>query len=44
MTSTEAATPAKKSNGQWALGEPEPLNPNEVFKQEDDGLNLVSGV
>ncbi|MBO1756067.1 nitrite/sulfite reductase [Allobranchiibius sp. CTAmp26] len=29
-----------RSNGQWALGEREPLNPNEVFKQEDDGLNV----
>ncbi len=27
-------------NGQWALGEEEPLNPNEVFKQIDDGLNV----
>ena len=27
-------------NGQWALGEKEPLNPNEVFKQIDDGLNV----
>ena len=31
---------ATRSNGQWALGEREPLNPNEVFKQEDDGLNV----
>ncbi len=40
MTSTEAATPAKKSNGQWALGETEPLNPNEAMKREDDGLSV----
>ncbi|WP_425270261.1 nitrite/sulfite reductase [Flexivirga meconopsidis] len=31
---------ATRSNGQWALGEREPLNPNEVFKQEDDGLSV----
>lgn len=29
-----------RSNGQWALGEREPLNANEAFKQEDDGLNV----
>lgn len=31
---------AAKSNGQWALGETEPLNPNEAMKREDDGLNV----
>lgn len=31
---------SKAGNGQWALGETEPLNPNEVFKQIDDGLNV----
>ena len=29
-----------RSQGQWALGETEPLNANERFKQEDDGLNV----
>jgi sulfite reductase (ferredoxin) len=27
-------------HGQWALGETEPLNANETFKREDDGLNV----
>ena len=31
---------AQRSEGQWALGERTPLNPNETFKQEDDGLNV----
>jgi sulfite reductase (ferredoxin) len=26
--------------GQWALGHREPLNPNERFKRDDDGLNV----
>ncbi|GIG30057.1 nitrite/sulfite reductase [Cellulomonas marina] len=29
-----------QDHGQWALGSREPLNPNERFKQEDDGLNV----
>ncbi len=29
-----------KDTGQWALGQREPLNANEVFKQADDGLNV----
>ena len=29
-----------KSQGQWALGHREPLNPNEQFKQDDDALNV----
>jgi sulfite reductase (ferredoxin) len=29
-----------KATGQWALGQREPLNPNEVFKSEDNGLNV----
>lgn len=29
-----------RSNGQWALGETAPLNDNERFKAEDDGLNV----
>jgi len=37
----EADTAAPpRSQGQWALGHTEPLNPNEVFKREDDGLNV----
>lgn len=29
-----------RSEGQWALGDTEPLNPNEVFKKEDAPLNV----
>ncbi|MEZ5158537.1 MAG: nitrite/sulfite reductase [Candidatus Nanopelagicales bacterium] len=29
-----------KATGQWALGERAPLNPNEQFKAEDNGLNV----
>ncbi|MGN6413443.1 MAG: nitrite/sulfite reductase, partial [Flexivirga sp.] len=29
-----------KTNGQWALGEHEPLNHNEAYKRDDDGLNV----
>ena len=29
-----------KGEGQWALGYREPLNPNERFKKDDDGLNV----
>ena len=29
-----------KETGQWALGQRDPLNPNEQFKAEDDGLNV----
>lgn len=33
--------PAKKrSEGQWALGEREPLTPQEQFKKDDDALNV----
>ena len=31
---------ASTGQGQWALGHREPLNPNERFKQDDDGLNV----
>jgi sulfite reductase (ferredoxin) len=31
---------AGRSNGQWAVDGREPLNPNEVWKQEDGGLNV----
>lgn len=42
MPTTESKPkPAKtRDEGQWALGNREPLNPNEVFKQEDDALNV----
>jgi sulfite reductase (ferredoxin) len=29
-----------RGEGQWALGFREPLNPNERFKKDDDGLNV----
>ena len=31
---------AGRSNGQWAVDGREPLNANEVWKQEDGGLNV----
>ena len=38
-------TQAKPRNeGQWALGDNEPLNPNEVFKKEDPALNVRARV
>lgn len=40
----DPSTLFKPGNGRWALGEREPLNPNEVFKQEDDGLNVRARV
>ena len=33
-----------KARGHWALGQRAPLNPNEVFKAEDDGLNVRARV
>jgi sulfite reductase (ferredoxin) len=32
--------PARKGQGQWALGYREPLNPNERSKRDDDGLKV----
>ncbi|MGH8960296.1 MAG: nitrite/sulfite reductase [Jatrophihabitantaceae bacterium] len=32
--------PARKGQGQWALGYREPLNPNERSKRDDDGLQV----
>src|SRR3978361_372849 len=32
--------PPVSGQGQWALGFREPLNPNERFKKDDDGLNV----
>jgi sulfite reductase (ferredoxin) len=43
-TPATSAGRSARSNGQWALGEREPLNANEVFKQEDDGLNVRARV
>jgi sulfite reductase (ferredoxin) len=37
---TKTERPAKRSEGQWALGDREPLNPNEEFKIEDPALNV----
>jgi sulfite reductase (ferredoxin) len=41
---TVRATPGAGGQGQWALGELEPLNPNEKFKLEDDALNVRARV
>ena len=41
---TERATSHTGGQGQWALGELEPLNPNERFKLEDDALNVRARV
>jgi sulfite reductase (ferredoxin) len=38
------ATANRGGQGQWALGEHEPLNPNEKFKLEDDALNVRARV
>ena len=38
------ATGTNGGQGQWALGELEPLNPNEKFKREDDALNVRARV
>jgi sulfite reductase (ferredoxin) len=38
--STKAGKHGKPGQGQWALGEREPLNPTEKFKLEDDALNV----
>ncbi|MDO9485888.1 MAG: nitrite/sulfite reductase [Actinomycetota bacterium] len=40
MTTTTGATRPAKSNGQWAVDGDAPLNPNEVMKQEADGLSV----
>ncbi len=34
------STRPPRGEGQWALGYTEPLNPNERFKKDDDGLNV----
>jgi sulfite reductase (ferredoxin) len=38
------ASEARGGQGQWALGEREPLNANEKFKREDDALNVRARV
>jgi sulfite reductase (ferredoxin) len=44
VPTTRTRTPAGAGQGQWALGEREPLNPNERFKLEDDALNVRARV
>ena len=39
-TSVSRTTDSQGGQGQWALGEREPLNANERFKLEDDALNV----
>ena len=41
---TRTAKRAAKPEGQWALGQREPLNPNEVFKQVEDPLRVKERV
>src|ERR1700749_5121783 len=36
--------PARKGQGQWALGYREPLNPNERAKKDSDGLAVRQGI
>ena len=40
MAQTRIAPPAARPEGQWAFDQREPLNGNEQFKQDDDGLNV----
>lgn len=40
MTQPTKAAAKTRSEGQWALGQREPLNPNEQFKKDDDALNV----
>ena len=44
MTTTTGTTRPAKSNGQWAVDGDAPLNPNEVMKQEADGLSVRNRV
>jgi sulfite reductase (ferredoxin) len=44
QTTSEPGSAAQPSQGQWALGERTPLNPNEKFKLEDDALNVRARV
>ncbi|HVF53348.1 MAG TPA: nitrite/sulfite reductase [Actinomycetota bacterium] len=40
VTERPRTVPRARGEGQWALGYREPLNPAEVAKKEDDGLNV----
>ncbi|OCL31466.1 sulfite reductase [Tessaracoccus lapidicaptus] len=40
MTEAAARPKRNQATGAWADGDTTPLNPNEVFKQADDGLNV----
>lgn len=40
MAHTRIAPPAARAEGQWAFDQKEPLNGNELFKQQDDALNV----
>lgn len=40
MAQTRIAPPAARAEGQWAFDQREPLNGNELFKQQDDALNV----
>ena len=40
MTQPTKTERPKRSEGQWALGDREPLNPNEEFKTQDPALNV----
>ena len=44
MTQPTKTERPKRSEGQWALGDREPLNPNEEFKKEDPALNVRARV
>ena len=44
MTASTAGAAKRRNEGQWALGDLEPLNPNEVFKKEDPALNVAARV
>ncbi|NBQ42668.1 MAG: nitrite/sulfite reductase [Mycobacteriaceae bacterium] len=37
---TDAESPRRRGEGQWALGQREPLNINEQIKKDDDPLNV----
>ena len=40
MTQPTKAERPKRSEGQWALGDREPLNPNEEFKKVEISLDV----
>lgn len=43
-TPTASTSRAKRSEAQWALGETEPVNHNEQFKQDDPALNVQARI